>query len=168
MAAASKVPGQVTTVGYGTMADPKRGGWKINCMTKEDLVVEFEVLDDHNVCLPNKNMPDRCAAGAREEIPRLQGRPYQRRHHPRHDRGPHGQRSDGVREPLRVNHVQAMAARASDGIVFCQTECVATENSLRPRDVRTPCTLVSASWSRAWRTTGCPTSPPTARVSDRR
>ena len=146
MAAASKVPGQVTTVGYGTMADPKLRllrGWKINYMTTENLVKEFEVLADHKCLPPIKKHADRCTTGAREEIPHLQGRPHQRRHHPRHDSGPKGQRYDGVREPLRVNPIQAMAARASDGIVLCQAKRVATENSLRPRDVRTPGTLVN-------------------------
>ena len=42
-AAAGKLPGHITTVGYGTMADPKLGGGKINTVTKEDLVEEIEV-----------------------------------------------------------------------------------------------------------------------------
>jgi propionate CoA-transferase len=42
-AAAGKLPGHITTVGYGTMADPKFGGGKINTVTKEDLVEEIEV-----------------------------------------------------------------------------------------------------------------------------
>jgi propionate CoA-transferase len=43
-AAAGKLPGHITTVGYGTMADPKFGGGKINTVTKEDLVEEIEVI----------------------------------------------------------------------------------------------------------------------------
>ena len=43
-AAASKLPGHVTNVGFGTMADPKFGGCKINRMTKENIVEEIEVL----------------------------------------------------------------------------------------------------------------------------
>ena len=47
------------------------------------------------------------------------------------------------RESLYVdNLIQAMAARATGGIVLCQVERVATENSLRPRDVKIPGTLV--------------------------
>jgi propionate CoA-transferase len=47
------------------------------------------------------------------------------------------------RESLYVdNLIQAMAARASGGIVLAQVERVATENSLRPRDVKIPGTLV--------------------------
>ena len=47
------------------------------------------------------------------------------------------------RESLYVdNLIQAMAARATGGIVLCQVERVATENSLRPRDVRIPGTLM--------------------------
>jgi propionate CoA-transferase len=47
------------------------------------------------------------------------------------------------RESLYVdNLIQAMAARASGGLVLCQVERVATENSLRPRDVKIPGTLV--------------------------
>ena len=47
------------------------------------------------------------------------------------------------RESLYVdNLIQAMAARASGGIVLCQVERVATENSLRPREVKIPGTLV--------------------------
>jgi hypothetical protein len=47
------------------------------------------------------------------------------------------------RESLYVdNLIQAMAARASGGLVLAQVERVATENSLRPRDVRIPGTLV--------------------------
>jgi propionate CoA-transferase len=39
--AAGKLPGHITTVGYGTMANPKYG--KINTVTKEDLIEEIEV-----------------------------------------------------------------------------------------------------------------------------
>ena len=47
------------------------------------------------------------------------------------------------RESLYVdNLIQAMAARASGGIVLVQVERVATENSLRPREVKIPGTLV--------------------------
>ena len=41
--AASKLPGHVTEVGFGTMADPKMRGGKMNRLTKEDLVQEIEV-----------------------------------------------------------------------------------------------------------------------------
>ncbi len=43
-AAASRMPGHITDVGYGTLADPKLGGGKINSLTKEDLVEEIEVI----------------------------------------------------------------------------------------------------------------------------
>ncbi len=47
------------------------------------------------------------------------------------------------RESLYVdNLIQAMAARATGGIVLAQVERVATENSLRPRQVKIPGTLV--------------------------
>jgi propionate CoA-transferase len=44
-AAASKLSWHVTDVGFGTMADPKLGGGKINKLTREDLVEEIEVRD---------------------------------------------------------------------------------------------------------------------------
>ncbi len=43
-AAATKSPGHVTKVGYGTMADPKYSGGKLNALTTEDVVQEIEVL----------------------------------------------------------------------------------------------------------------------------
>lgn len=42
-AAATKSPGHVTKVGYGTIADPKHGGGKLNDLTTEDIVQELEV-----------------------------------------------------------------------------------------------------------------------------
>ena len=42
-AAASKMPGHITDVGIGTMADPKLGGGKVNAITTDDLVEEIEV-----------------------------------------------------------------------------------------------------------------------------
>ena len=47
------------------------------------------------------------------------------------------------RESVYVdNLIQAMAARAAGGIVLAQVERIATENSLRPRQVKIPGTLV--------------------------
>jgi acyl CoA:acetate/3-ketoacid CoA transferase alpha subunit len=55
-AAAGKLPGHITTVGYGTMADPKLGGGKINTVTKEDLVEEIEVyFEVHFLYFENSN-----------------------------------------------------------------------------------------------------------------
>ena len=42
-AAASKLPGHVTTIGFGTLADPMFGGGKVNKITTEDLVESVEV-----------------------------------------------------------------------------------------------------------------------------
>ena len=42
-AAAAKLPGHVTKVGFGTLADPKFGGGKLNNLTTENLVEEIEV-----------------------------------------------------------------------------------------------------------------------------
>ena len=41
--AAAKQPGHITTVGFGTFIDPKYGGGKINAKTTEDIVTEIEV-----------------------------------------------------------------------------------------------------------------------------
>lgn len=121
-AAAGKLPGHITTVGYGTMADPKHGGGKINTVTKEDLVEEIEVLGKKYLIY--KAVPINVAI----------------------IRGTTADPMGNItmeRESLYVdNLIQAMAARASGGIVLVQVERVATENSLKPREVKIPGTLV--------------------------
>ena len=125
------------------MADPKFGGGKINSVTKEDIVEEIEVGSEffprllkaqHSIFsgmqvlgkkyLIYKAVPINVAI----------------------IRGTTADPSGNItmeRESLYVdNLIQAMAARASGGIVLCQVERVATENSLRPRDVKIPGTLV--------------------------
>ncbi len=42
-AAAGKLPGHLTSIGFGTLADPKFGGGKVNNKTTEDLVDIVEV-----------------------------------------------------------------------------------------------------------------------------
>jgi propionate CoA-transferase len=44
-AAAGKLPGHITTIGFGTMADPKFGGGKVNSITKEEIVEEIEACN---------------------------------------------------------------------------------------------------------------------------
>jgi propionate CoA-transferase len=42
-AAAAKLTGHITKIGFGTVIDPKHGGGKLNNITTEDIVQEIEV-----------------------------------------------------------------------------------------------------------------------------
>jgi propionate CoA-transferase len=45
--AAAKLPGHITKIGFGTLADPRFGGGKLNSITKDELVEEIEVPPPH-------------------------------------------------------------------------------------------------------------------------
>jgi propionate CoA-transferase len=123
-AAASGVPGHLTKVGLGTMADPRKGGGKINDRTTEDIVkvVSFDG-EEH---LFYKAVPINVSI--------IRGTTAD---------------SDGnitvERESLYLDALnQAMAARSSGGVVICQVERIAADGSLNPRHVRIPGTLVDS------------------------
>lgn len=115
-------PGILTTVGLDTFLDPRRQGGKMNSVTKEDLVqlVEFDGREwlylrsiPINVAIIRGTTADEWGNISME-----------------HEGGYLG------------GYDQALAARASGGIVIAQVKRLAAAHSLSPQMVRVPGTLV--------------------------
>jgi propionate CoA-transferase len=122
-AGASGRPGYSTTVGLGTLVDPRLGGGRLNAKTSEDLArvvknpagteVLFYPALDLNVAIIRGTTADPDGNITME------------------------------RESLYLDVLnQAMAARSNGGLVICQVERLAAVNSLNPRLVRVPGALV--------------------------
>jgi len=111
-----------TTVGVGTMVDPKEQGGKINDVTTEDIVTETIINGKRHLvykCIP-------------VDVAIIRGTYAD----------PFGNITM-TREALYGDVlVQAMAARARRGLVIAQVEHVAARGSLNPRDVIVPGTMV--------------------------
>ena len=111
-----------TTVGLGTMVDPKEQGGKINDVTTEDIVTETVVNGKRHLqykCLPIDVAIIRGTYA--DEFGNL----------------------TMTREALYNDVlVQAMAARSRRGLVIAQVEHIAARGSLNPRDVIVPGTMV--------------------------
>lgn len=120
--AASKSPGWVTTVGFGTMIDPAYGGGKLNAKTTEDLIHVVEILG--RKYLLYKAIPIDVAIV----------------------RGTTGDDCGNItmeHESLLCDHmIQAMAARSTRGLAIVEVEHIVSEHSIRARDVKIPGTMV--------------------------
>jgi propionate CoA-transferase len=120
--AASKSPGHLTTVGFGTMIDPANGGGKLNSKTTEDLIQVVEILGKKYLLY--KAIPIDVAIV----------------------RGTTGDDCGNItmeHESLLCDHmIQAMAARSTRGLVIAEVEHIVSEHSMRARDVKIPGTMV--------------------------
>ena len=142
-AAANRSPGHITDIGFGTMADPKLGGGKVNNITKENLVDEIEVKHKIYYSFGGRPVPYNF-------FKQVSGKKFLiYKAIPINVAIIRGTTADATgnitmeRESIYAdNLIQAMAARASGGIVLAQVERIATDNSLRPRQVKIPGTLV--------------------------
>jgi propionate CoA-transferase len=120
--AASKSPGHVTTVGFGTMVDPALGGGKLNAKTTEDLIEVVEILGKRYLLY--KAIPI--------DVAIVRG-----------TTGDDGGNITMEHESLLCDHmIQAMAARSTRGLVIAEVEHIVSEQSLRARDVKIPGTMV--------------------------
>ena len=121
-AAASRQPGHITEVGFGTLVDPAFGGGKLNAKTTENLVEQIEVLGKKYLIY--KAIPIDVAIV----------------------RGTTGDEDGNItmeHESLLCDHMnQAMAARSRRGLVICEVKDFVAARTLRARDVRIPGTLV--------------------------
>jgi len=120
--AASNSPGHLTTVGFGTLVDPKQGGGKLNKITKDDIVTEVEI--EGKKYLFYKALPIDVAI----------------------IRGTTADTEGNItmeRESLFCDHmIQAMAARSRRGLCIAQVERLAASGTLHPRSVKVPATMV--------------------------
>ena len=123
-ATASNQPGYMTHVGFRTFVDPRYGGGRINEVTTQEIAEIITVGEQEY--LYYKAMPINVAI----------------------IRGTTADCNGNItmeRESLYCDSLNmAMAARSSGGLVICQVERMAAENSLNPRHVRVPGTLVDA------------------------
>ena len=134
--AASKLPGHVTEVGFGTMADPKLGGGKMNRMTKEDLVEEIEAGPFFFFFFCESILDDGMRILSHANLWQVYGKKYLLyKAVPINVAIIRGTTADPMgnitmeRESLYVdNLIQAMAARASGGIILAQVRAVIRES----------------------------------------
>jgi propionate CoA-transferase len=122
--AAAGQPGHITKVGFGTMADPKHGGGRINNNSKQDMVIEIEI--EGQKYLMYRAIPIDVAFV----------------------RGTTGDEDGNItmeKESLYCDHlIQAMAARSTRGTVIAQVERIGAKGTLHPRKVKIPGTVVDA------------------------
>jgi len=116
--------GHMTRIGLGTMVDPKHGGGKISAITTDDLVSAVDFLGETQLFY--KALPIDVAI----------------------IRGTTADANGNItmeRESLYLDVlIQAMAARASGGLVIAQVERMAAVDSLNPRNVKVPGSVVDA------------------------
>ena len=116
--------GYITTVGLDTMADPRRGGGKINQLAEEhgDIVKNIEIEGIPHLLFKSMDIDVAILRGTTAD--------------------PDGNITF-ERESLYADCLnQAMAVRACRGVVLVQVERVAEYKSINPRQVRIPGTLV--------------------------
>lgn len=120
--AASGSPGHVTKIGLGTFVDPAQGGGKMNAVTTEDVVKTIDIEGEKYLFY--KALPIDVAVVRGTTADALGNVTMER-------------------ESLLCDHLnQAMAGRSRRGVVIAQVERLAESDSLKPRDVHIPGTMV--------------------------
>eukprot|EP00756_Hemistasia_phaeocysticola_P065011 Hpha_TRINITY_DN8229_c0_g1::TRINITY_DN8229_c0_g1_i1::g.111858::m.111858/K01026/pct; propionate CoA-transferase len=117
--------GYITQVGLDTMIDPEQGGGKIVASREQEpLVKSIELEGQRHLFFPALDIDVAILRGTTAD--------------------PDGNVTF-ERESLYVdNMIQAMATRASRGVVIVQVQCIAEAKSLSPRQVHIPGTMVDA------------------------